>query len=140
MRKLLVAILLVGLTTPAFSEIFLGKMWRDLKAHSEIDLGKKIAYGSLHDFVYGDTLLGLKAFLCHYRKLQFEAGATQRVDGQSPVMYTFGASVALQPFLKPITLPEDYKLLRSLYVGPFVGYDLHRWRGGLQIHLPWRFE
>lgn len=139
MKKLVILFVLL-LPVSAFGKAWPVKMWEDVKAHSSIDAGKGIAYGSLHDFVYGDTMLGLKAFLFHYRQFYLEAGVTQRVDGKNPVTYIFGLSVHLQPFLKPIKLPDEYTILRSLYLGPWVGYDLHVWRAGLQVHLPWRFE
>ncbi len=115
-------------------------MWNDLKANSSVNLGTNISYGSVHDFVYGDTYTGAKTSLWNWRTIHLEYGFMQRVDGDSPVSHSLGASVYLQPLLNWAFIPEKWIAVKQIYVGPVVLYDKYLWRGGVQLHLQFGFE
>lgn len=141
MRKVLIAMCLVGfMSSVASAESWPTKLWNDLKEHSSVNLGTNISYGSIHDFVYGDTYTGAKTSLWSWRAIHLEYGFMQRVDGGSPVSHSLGASVYLQPFLSWAFIPEKWVAVKQIYAGPVVMYDKYLWRAGIQIHLQFGFE
>ncbi len=136
-----IILFLVGVAASfSFAESWTKAKWSDLKAHSEVDLGTNISYGTIHCFIYGDTYTGAKTSLWHYRTIHAEYGFMQKVNGQAPVSHSLGVSVYIQPLLKWAFIPEKWVAVKNLYAGPVVMYDKYRWRAGLQLHLQFGFE
>lgn len=121
----------------ASAEPWPGVVWQDLAAHSSLEAGTGVAFGSVHDFIYGRTYGGIKFPLARYRDLHLEAGVLQRIDGTAPVAYSLGVSYYVRPFADGygLNVPERFGLLRQLYVGPVGCYDFQYWLAGLQFHL-----
>lgn len=120
---------------PAFAESWPVRMWKDVQENSSVNLGDNVAWASYHDFVYGDTLTGMKSSLWNYRWFHLEYGMAQRVDGTPPMSHTLGAGIYLQPLLKWAAVPKKWEAIKKIVVGPFTGYDFRRWRAGIQAHL-----
>lgn len=120
---------------------WVGNAWGDLKANSKNNLGSNLAFGCIQDFVYGRSYTGFKTSVYSYRELHLEYGAMLRIYKGKPIAsgivnHTLGISIYVQPFLRWAYIPKKYVLIKNLYIGPVVGYNLHRWTAGLQIHLP----
>ncbi len=152
MTALMLAVLLAGPARAAYAvpqgdwlapqkQSWYAAAWEDLKANSSLNLGQNIAYGWVGDFVYGKNLTGFKHSIYNYRFIHLEYGAMfqigeTRTITHSPMHHTIGPSIYIRPFVNWALIPDDFIMLKQLYIGPVSGYDLHRWTGGIQVHLP----
>lgn len=116
------------------AEAWYSKAWNDLKDNSEVILGENLAYGVCYDLTFKETLHGAKMSIYRYRKIHLEYGALTVMDKPKPFTHSLGFSLYLQPFLNWAVIPEKWKNIKNLYFGPVAGYDLHYWKGMIQLH------
>lgn len=110
-------------------------MWTDINEHSNVNLGKNVAWGYGHDFISGKNYQGGIFSIWQYRFFHIEYGLLDVVREKGPISHTLGGSVYVKPFIKWARIPDDYIAIKQLYIGGSARYDLHRWGVLLLAHL-----